>query len=100
MSTQDEIRERIQDRIDGLGLSVRGASISAGMGETTLRNYLKGMTESLTVESVNKLAPVLKVSSQWLLTGVSAEVVDLWERIPIGQRDLARDLLERLAERK
>src|SRR5688572_26325712 len=89
-----EIRERIRARLDELGLSVRGASKAAGLGETTLRNYLDGMTQSLTVETANKLAPILKASAQWILYGESAEVVQIWERIPAVRRPQARAVLE------
>ena len=95
-----DIRERIEQRLAELGLSVRGASLAAGMGETTLRNYLKNMTNSLTVESVEKLAPVLKVSPRWILFGESAEVVNIWDRIPADQQRLALDILTQFAQDK
>ena len=95
-----DMRERIEQRLGALGKSVRGASLEAGLGETTLRNYLKGMTNSMTVDNVEKLAPVLDASVRWLMFGDEAEIINLWERIPIRDRDLARDMLETIISRK
>ena len=89
-----DIRARIRARLKELDLTPRGASLAAGLGETTLRNYLKGMTQSLTVETANKLAPALKASAQWILYGESAEVVQIWERIPADRRPQALTVLE------
>jgi transcriptional regulator with XRE-family HTH domain len=89
-----DVRDRIRSRLADLGLSVKGASVAAGLGETTLRNYLDGMTVSLTVKTANKLAPVLKASAQWILYGETAEVVQIWERIPADRRQQAIDILE------
>jgi transcriptional regulator with XRE-family HTH domain len=94
-----DARDRIRARLDSLGISVRGASIAAGMGETTLRNYLKGMTKSLTVDSLEKLADVLEIAPTSLLYGDSAEVVNIWDRIPEDRRPLARDVLESFAKK-
>lgn len=94
-----DMRDRITDRLDKLGLSVRGASVAAGLGETTLRNYLKGMTASLTVETVERLAEVLECSVQWLMSGTDAQkVVSIFDRIPEDQRDQALRVLETFAK--
>lgn len=89
-----DIKDRIRSRLKSLGISVRGASLSAGLGETTLRNYLKGMTNSMTVESLEKLAATLEMSPAALIYGDTAEVVNIWDRIPEERRPLARDVLE------
>lgn len=102
MNEQDEIRRRIRDRLNKLGLSVNGASRSAGLGQTTLRNFLNGMNDSLTAKTINKLAPVLKVSARWLFSGGELEseemgkVVELWSRMPLDQRQQAIKILEAL----
>lgn len=99
MDSQDQIRARIQARLDDLSLGAKTASITAGLGETTLRNFMKGMTKSLTVESVEKLAPSLKVSVRWLLFGESAEVVNIWDRIPVDRREQALEVLRTFENR-
>lgn len=91
---ENAIRDRIRQRIIELNLSVRGASIAAGLGETTVRNYLDEMTKSMTLATAEKLAPILKVSAQWILFGETSEVVDIWDHIPEGRRELALDVLK------
>jgi transcriptional regulator with XRE-family HTH domain len=97
-----DMRDRINERLEKTGLSVRGASIAAGLGETTLRNYLKGMTASLTVESAERLAAVLDCSATWLMTGTEPQkVVSIFDRIPEADRAQALRVLEsftRIAE--
>lgn len=93
VDSADQIRERIQAQLDKLGLGVKPASELAGLGETTLRNFMKGMTRSLTVESVGKLAPALGVSSRWILFGETAEIINTWEKIPPERREHALDVL-------
>lgn len=100
MDDQDAIRAHIRGRLTELGLSQRGASIAAGLGETTLRNYLDGMTRSFTVDSVNKLATILKVSPRYLLFGETAEVVDIWDRIPLDRKAQALTVLSTFADEK
>ena len=94
-----DMRQRIAERLENLGKSTRGASIDAGLGETTLRNYLKGMTQSMTVDNVEKLASVLEVSPRWLMFGEDTEVVNIWDRIPLEQREQAKDILKTFAKR-
>lgn len=94
-----DMRDRIKDRLDQTGLSVRGASVAAGLGETTLRNYLKGMTASLTVETAERLAEVLECSATWLMTGTDPQkVVLIFDRIPEADRAQALRVLETFAK--
>lgn len=66
----DEIRERLRGRLEELGLSLTGKWLKDyGVGQTTVRNFLDGMTQSLTVETVGKLAEPLKTTEHWLLFG-------------------------------
>lgn len=39
------------------------------MGQTTVRNFLDGMTQSLTLDTVQKLEEPLGVSAEWILFG-------------------------------
>lgn len=69
MAKGSTIAERIQQRLEALGLSVRGASLAAGGSESTIRNILDGRSENPRGDTLRKLAPVLGVTEQWLLTG-------------------------------
>lgn len=99
MDFQDAIRKRIAGRSEEMGLPRTGKIYTeAGLGSTTIRNFIDRMTRSLTVDTAEKLAPVLKVSAQWILYGETAEIVALWERVPVDRRPMAKDILERIAD--
>ena len=75
MIDHDEIRARLRARFKDLGLSATGKWLKdCGIGQTTVRNFLDGMTQSLTVDTVVKLAPALKTSEKWILFGDSQDV--------------------------
>lgn len=79
----DTIRERLAAMLDQKGLKVTGKKLQqAGVGQTTIRNYLDGTTRSLTVETLSKLE------------GVGIDVIALLygeqERSAISDEDLAR----------
>lgn len=94
-----DIRTRIQELIDAdPALTVRGVSLKAGLGETTLRNFLKGMTLSMTVDNVEKVAAVLGKTSRYLLYGEEGEVSYIWDRIPERRRQQALKVLETFAQ--
>lgn len=46
-----------------------------GVGQTTLRNFLEGFNNSLTVETLSKLSEPLKTTEKWLLFGDDAEPI-------------------------
>jgi hypothetical protein len=99
MDFQDAIRARIEERQEELGLPATGGPYkSVGLGSTTVRNFLIRLTRSMTVETAEKLAPLLKVSAQWLLYGETAEIVELWDRVPLEHRPLAKAVLERFVQ--
>lgn len=90
-----DIRERIIALIEAdSALSVRGVSLAAGLGETTLRNFLKGMTRSMTLESIEKIADILGVTARYLAYGDDKPVVYIWDRIPDQRRQQALQVLE------
>lgn len=96
---QDAIRARIEERIKALDLSVTAAAEQSGLGKTTVRNFLKGMTRSFTVGTAHKLAPTLKVSPQWLLYGEDgAEIIGIYSRVPPSRRSLAKKVLLSLTD--
>lgn len=82
------VTERIEERLEALGLSMKAASAAAGLGETAVRDLLRRKNHSPRLSTLKKLAPVLKTSVEWLMTGAgedsgnTAEIVDIWSRIP------------------
>lgn len=65
----NSLADRIQQRLDALGLSARAASRAAGGSDSTIRNILTGASESPRLDTVRKLAKILQVSESWLATG-------------------------------
>lgn len=98
------IQDRIRLRLTELGLSRTAASLKAGLGQTAVRDILNRDGHSPKAETIEKLAKALEVSPEWLLTGhgdpteITADIIQLWERIPSKHRPSARQMLEGLAE--
>lgn len=65
----DTLATRIQQRLDELGLSARAAAISAGGSPWLIQNILAGKSANPRGDTLKKLADVLQVTEQWLLTG-------------------------------
>ena len=63
------IGARIQQRLTELGLSRRAASEAAKLNETFIRDVIDGITQSPRIQSLEKLAPVLETTVEWLRTG-------------------------------
>ncbi len=73
----NELLHRIQARLKAVGLSESAASKAAGLSADTIRNLRRdlhaGKQRSMNAASLEALAPVLKTTAQWLLTGEGAE---------------------------
>jgi hypothetical protein len=66
----DAVRARIARRFRELHLPATGKWLKdAGIGQTTIRNFLDGSTQSLTLDTVAKLERPLKRSAQWIVFG-------------------------------
>ncbi|WP_395393112.1 hypothetical protein WBP07_18095 [Novosphingobium sp. BL-8A] len=77
MIDHEDIRARLRARFSDLDLSLTGKWLKDhGIGQTTVRNFLDGMSQSLTVETLNKLAGPLKTSERWLLFGNDNALTD------------------------
>lgn len=103
----ESIQDRIRQRLDELGLSMKATSIAAGLGETAIRDILNREGHSPKESTIKKLAPELQTTVIWLMTGRgekdgkdTAEIVNLWDRIPDQYRGAAQQMLEGLAEKK
>jgi SOS-response transcriptional repressor LexA len=64
-----DLAQRIQERLDALGKSARAASLEAGKSPDLLRGILSGRLKSISSENAARLAPVLGVTVEWLITG-------------------------------
>lgn len=71
----DDIRARLRARFKDLELPPTGKWLKDyGLGQTTIRNFLDGTNQSITVDTVAKLAEPLKTSERWLLFGSNQEL--------------------------
>lgn len=81
-----EILARIENRLSAVGLSASRASQKAGRPDA-IRNMQRAIREgrqgSVTVETISALAPVLRTTTEWLLTGQGKQEADeLLELLP------------------
>lgn len=105
MST-NEIRARIRQRLEALGLSMHQASKDAGMSEAYLKHFLAARQDDITVGKLEKLAAVLKTTASWLLTGEgdpavqpdkdTAEIIGIIPHLKKPSIEKAREYLEML----
>lgn len=70
------IAQRVDARLKKLNLSMRAASLEAGLSDGFIRNIMSGKSESPRGINLSKLAKVLRTSEIWLLTGAGKEDVD------------------------
>lgn len=68
-----DLAARVQQRLNELGLSAREVSLAATGSDGTVRMILTGASQNPRGDTIRKLASVLKVSEQWLLTGDEAD---------------------------
>lgn len=71
----NDIRARIEQRLETLGLSMQKASKDAGLSEAFLKHFLAGRQDDITVGKLEALAPILKTTPGWLLDGEGDEAV-------------------------
>lgn len=87
-----DIRDRIKDAIARSdGLTVRNASLRAGLSDSALHKFLTRQTKSITIDSLEKLASALGVSMRWLMFG-DPEIENvhiIWEHIPDRRKKAA-----------
>lgn len=72
-----ELLHRIQARLKAVSLSESAASKAAGLSADTIRNLRRdlgaGKPRSMNAASLEALAPILRTTPQWLLTGEGSE---------------------------
>ena len=99
-----EIYERLQDARRKAGYdTAKDAADAFGWNEVTYRSHEAG-DRGVRQSVAEKYAKALRVSVVWLITGQgspdkgTAEIVDIWSRIPDADQPTARRLLESLAK--
>jgi transcriptional regulator with XRE-family HTH domain len=103
-----QIRARIRQRLDALGLSMQAASKEAGLSEAYLKQFLSERQDDITVGKLDALAKALKTSSGWLLTGEgdpsvqpdqeTADIIGIIPHLKKKNLETARNLLEALRD--
>lgn len=66
----DILISRINERLGELDISARWASLQVGENADLIRNILRGKSESPRIDTIEKIAAVLKTTPEWL-TGKS-----------------------------
>ncbi len=61
------LRRRISERLSALGLSMRAASIRAGLGTHFLRDLMADEAQSPKADNLSKLALALETTPEWLV---------------------------------
>lgn len=65
----DPVRDRIAERLKQTGKTPRAASLDSGMGATAIRDIFRRPENSLTLDTLKKLAVGLETSPEWLIFG-------------------------------
>lgn len=81
MDSLSKIVARVEKRLKVLGISAAEASRSAGLSESAIYNMKRGAAGKIATKGVNamtifKLAPALKTTGEWLLSGHGVEATD------------------------
>lgn len=78
-STGQDVLKRIDRRLRALGLSENAASAAAGMSRDAIRSVRRGIEggrqRGISTETLEKLAPVLDTTPEWLLREAGPESV-------------------------
>ena len=64
-----ELQKRIEERLKEVGKTPRAASIEAGGSPDLIRNITRGKSKAPRGANLTRLADVLGVSAEWLMTG-------------------------------
>lgn len=81
-------------------MTVRKASLEAGLSDSALNKFLTGQTRSITIETMEKIAAALGVSQRWLMFGDPEieNVTYIWDHIPDRRKRAAISALRALAD--
>lgn len=80
MSTGEEILGRIMRRIAALGLSESAVGVQAGLSRDVIRSIRRGIESGrqrgVSTDTIQRIAPVLCTSAEWLVSGIGPEVAE------------------------
>lgn len=98
-----EIHDRLRRARNDAGyLTAKDAADAFGWNEVTYRSHEAG-DRGIKKIVAERYAKAFKVSFEWLFLGrgtadrESAEIIDIWDRIPVNSRDEAKRMLGSLA---
>lgn len=104
------ISDRIEQRIEALGISAREAARRAELGESYVRDLRRNPQQSPRVDDLKALAAALDTNIEWLITGrgdpnqiddpASAEVVSIMPSLDARRRAELAQYAKFLAEQK
>lgn len=97
-----DMRERIQAEAAARNLSMRALSLRAGLSDSALHKYITGGIQSLTLESLTRIAAALDIPLKELMFGVDSktapDVLAVWDCIPDDRKSQAMTILRTFAE--
>jgi len=94
VSSKASLATRIQARLQQLGLSERQASLKAGLSDSYLRNIREGKSTAPRIDTLEKIALVLKTTPNWLITGEREPHIATMVDEGDGEADWAQGLAE------
>lgn len=65
-AVESTLRKRLKERMDALGMNARETALRAGLGESFVRDILRGKTRSPTAANLAKLATALQTTIEHL----------------------------------
>lgn len=97
-----DVRTRLRAAIEAKNTNPRRVSLEAGLSDSMVHKFLTGQTQSLTLETLNKIADAVGVDRVWLAYGegdpeAATELTKVWERIAEEDRVQALRVLETFA---
>ena len=81
-SSPQDIERRIDERLKVIGKSPRAASMEAGGSPDLIRNITRGKSKSPRGENLTRLAKVLGVTVEWLMTGKGE--IEVQPQVPVA----------------
>lgn len=94
-TSANEVIRRIDQRIEALGLTENKASVKSGLSRDAIRsirrNAKSGRQRGVSTETLQKLAPALETTPEWLMRGVGPESIGMEEDpVPFDPKQLPR----------
>lgn len=80
---ESSLQKRVKTRMDELGLNAYQTAKSAGLGDSFVRDILRGKTRSPSAENLAKLANALNTTTEYLIGTPAPDNVDTVE-IPVA----------------